>query len=85
MALSNLKKNKMPFIHKDRQKLSKKDFAARYFGDDKQLEEISVELINHLEKFYKLDLSGLLPEDRICDILEKTSRINAESAVNDAK
>lgn len=85
MVLSDLKKKKTPALHKDRMKLSKKDFGAKYFGDDKRLEEISVELINHLEKLYKLDLSGLLPEDRICDILEETARRTSGSTMNNAK
>jgi hypothetical protein len=58
-----------PDCLKDRDKLTKEEFGKKYFGHDKRLEKIAIGFLAHLEKTYNLDLSGLQPEDHLCDIL----------------
>ena len=58
-----------PDFLKDREKLTKEEFGMKYFAHDKCLEKIAIEFLAHLEKTYNIDLSGIRPEDRLCDIL----------------
>ncbi|MGD0886239.1 MAG: hypothetical protein ABSA46_15445 [Thermodesulfovibrionales bacterium] len=70
IKLPNIKlKRTVPDYLKDRDNLTKKEFAKKYFGDDKLLETIAIEFKEHLEKMYNLDLSGLHPDDRLCDVI----------------
>ena len=77
------KKREIPDYLKDRQRLSKEEFGKKYYGDDKKLQKIAIEFIEHLENTYGLDLSGLYPKDRLCDILGKTIEFNEDLDEND--
>jgi hypothetical protein len=67
--LSVKRKRSVPDHLKGRDNLTKDEFGKKYFGDDKRVEKIAIEFMEHLEKTYNLDLSGLHPEDRLCDII----------------
>jgi hypothetical protein len=62
------KEKMIPDFLKGRQQLSKYEFGKKYFGDNKVLESMAIEFLEHLEKTYNLNLSGLHPTDRLCDI-----------------
>lgn len=62
-------KRSIPDLLKGRENLTKDEFCKKYFADDEKLKKIAVELLEHLEKTYNIDLSGLRPDDRLCDII----------------
>jgi hypothetical protein len=70
------KEKTIPDFLKGRQQLSKDEFGRKYFGNDKEFESMAIEFLEHLEKSYNLDLSGLHPTDRLCDITGKLFKRN---------